>query len=314
LELQAREDGDDCQPVKDCVVGGFLGWIGGGTGQDTLCVRAEVPCPNIASTALLVEHDSSKNSLDLFGKNVTRDEWQFNAAVAQKALDQATDGISELVRRVNIASSVYVLYLAFLVVVTPPFIVYGAKWDQKAFDFLANVNKPLWIFFIVLVWYAHEMFKSIVNSSLYRVIWTNFLEDPCWADPEFLVSTSLAISETCTDITSARNLFNQAGANYRYYTEVENTWQTTAAARRSAGPFYGNPDEDLRQNFPGKCTETMLLDVIQPGDGTVNWWSLFFRSGAFVALLLQPVLAHWFISWFNVLRPLTMNRGRAMIP
>ena len=27
------------------------------------------------------------------------------------------------------------------------------------------------------------------------------------------------VSETCTDITSAHNLFNQAGANYRYYNE-----------------------------------------------------------------------------------------------
>ena len=29
------------------------------------------------------------------------------------------------------------------------------------------------------------------------------------------------VRETCTDITSAHNLFNQAGANYRYYSEGE---------------------------------------------------------------------------------------------
>ena len=58
----------------------------------------------------------------------------------------------------------------------------------------------------------------------------------------------------------------------------------------------------------------MLLGAIQPGNGTVNWWSLFYHGGAFVALLLQLVLAHWFISWFTVLRPLTMNRHRVMIP
>lgn len=71
---------------------------------------------------------------------------------------------------------------------------------------------------------------------------------------------------------------------------------------------------DFPQNFPGNCSPTALLTAIQPGDGKVNWWSLFFHSGALVALLLQLVLAHWFLSWFAVLRPLTMHRGRVMIP
>lgn len=71
---------------------------------------------------------------------------------------------------------------------------------------------------------------------------------------------------------------------------------------------------DFPQDFPGNCSSTALLAAIQPGDGSVNWWSLFFHSGALVALLLQLVLAHWFVSWFSVLRPLTMHRGRIMIP
>lgn len=61
-------------------------------------------------------------SLDLFG-NVT--VFEYNTSLAQTALDEATDAITELVRRINFASSIYVLYLAFLVIVTPPFIVYG---------------------------------------------------------------------------------------------------------------------------------------------------------------------------------------------
>ncbi|CAM9499525.1 unnamed protein product [Scytosiphon promiscuus] len=310
LESDAREGGDDCETVEECV-GGAIGFIGGIVGQDT-CAEVEVPCPDIDSTALLVEYDASQKSLDLFGNNVTDYDAEYTASVAESALDQATNAITVLVRRINFASSIYVLYLAFLVIVTPPFIVYGAKWNQRIFDFLANVNKPLWITLIVLVWYGHEFFQSVINSSLYQVIWANFLQDPCWADPDFLVNTSVVISDTCTDITSAHNLFNQAGANYRYYDQVEATWQ--AVASESGGPYYGDPDVDFPQDFPGNCSSTALLAAIQPGDGEVNWWSLFFHSGALVALLLQLVLAHWFVSWFSVLRPLTMHRGRVMIP
>ncbi|CAM9298163.1 unnamed protein product, partial [Hapterophycus canaliculatus] len=269
-------------------------------------------CPDIDSTALLVEYDASQKSLDLFGNNATDYDDEYTIGMAETALDEATSAITVLVRRINFASSIYVLYLAFLVIVTPPFIVFGAKWNQRIFDFLANVNKPLWITLIVLVWYGHELFESVINSSLYKVIWQNFLQDPCWADPDFLVNTSVVIRDTCTDITSAHNLFNQAGANYRYYDQVEATWQ--AVASDIGGPYYGDPDVDFPQDFPGNCSASTLLAAIQPGDGRVNWWSLFFHSGALVALLLQLVLAHWFVSWFSVLRPLTMHRGRIMIP
>lgn len=109
--------------MKDCV-DGVIGWIGGVVGEKT-CVSADVPCPDIESTALLVEYDSSQRSLDLFGRNASDRQEQYNSSVAQTALDKATDAISVLVRRINFASSIYVLYLAFLVVVTPPFVVYG---------------------------------------------------------------------------------------------------------------------------------------------------------------------------------------------
>lgn len=75
-----------------------------------------------------------------------------------------------------------------------------AKWNEREFDFLANVNKPLWIAFVVLVWYAHELFRSIISSSPYNVIWANFVKDPCWADPEFLVDTSAAIRSVCISV------------------------------------------------------------------------------------------------------------------
>eukprot|EP00903_Cladosiphon_okamuranus_P020047 g18414.t1 len=312
LETEARLGGDDCESVEECV-GGVTGFVGDIFGEQT-CAEVEVPCPDIESTELLVEYDSSQKSLDLFGNNATDFNREgINTSLAQEALDEATHAISELVRRINFASSIYVLYMAFLVIVTPPFIVYGAKWNQRIFDCLANVNKPLWIAFIVIAWYTHELFQSIVNSSLYKVIWGNFLKDPCWADPDFLVNTSLVIRDTCTDIASAHNLFNQAAANYRYYDQVETTWMAVVP-EESLGPFYGDPEVDFPQDFPGNCSATTLLTAIQPGDGSVNWWALFFHSGALVALLLQLVLAHWFLSWFSVLRPLTMHRGRVMIP
>ncbi|CAM9552656.1 unnamed protein product, partial [Ectocarpus sp. 13 AM-2016] len=268
---------------------------------------------DIESTELLVEYDASQQALDLFGNNITAYNEEYAETLAQSALDDATSAISVLIRRINFASSIYVLYLVFTVLVPPPFIVYGAKWNVRIFEVLSTVNKPMWIALIVLVWYGHELFQSIIKSSLYNIIWSNFLQDPCWADPEFLVNTSMVISETCTEITSASNLFNQAGANYRYYGAVETTWQPISEGRTD-GPFYGDADVDFPQEFPGNCSSSVLLSAIQPGDGNVNWWSLFFRSGALVALLLQITLAHWFISWFSVLRPLTMHKGRVMIP
>ena len=75
----------------------------------------------------------------------------------------------------------------------------------------------MWIVIVVVVWYAQGAFRSILDSSLYRVTWANFVEDPCWADASFLVETAGTISQTCVNITSAHNLFSQSSNNYRYY-------------------------------------------------------------------------------------------------
>lgn len=75
----------------------------------------------------------------------------------------------------------------------------------------------MWIVIVVVVWYAQGAFRSILDSSLYRVMWANFVQDPCWADASFLVDTASTISQTCVNITSAHNLFSQASNNYRYF-------------------------------------------------------------------------------------------------
>ena len=92
-----------------------------------------------------------------------------------------------------------------------------ANWKHAFYNVLANVNKPMWILIVVVVWYAQGAFRSILDSSLYRVTWANFVQDPCWADASFLVETASTISQTCVNITSAHNLFSQASNNYRYY-------------------------------------------------------------------------------------------------
>ncbi|CAN0467978.1 unnamed protein product, partial [Ascophyllum nodosum] len=51
----------------------------------------------------------------------------------------------------------------------------------------------MWIAFVVLVWYAHEFFQSIISSSLYNITWAKLPKDPCWAYPKFLTNTSVVI-------------------------------------------------------------------------------------------------------------------------
>lgn len=75
----------------------------------------------------------------------------------------------------------------------------------------------MWIVIVVVVWYAQGAFRSVLDSSLYRATWANFVQDPCWADASFLVETASTISQTCANVTSAHNLFSQASNNYRYY-------------------------------------------------------------------------------------------------
>ncbi|CAN0428758.1 unnamed protein product, partial [Ascophyllum nodosum] len=146
----------------------------------------------IEATDTLVAYDASQSSINLFGNVTTAG---YNKSLAQTALDQATVAITacseDQLRQLHLRAVPRLFGGGYPAL--HRLRVSQARWKHRVVDCLANVNKPMWIAFVVLVWYAHEFFQSIISSSLYNIIWANFPKDPCWADPKFLTNTSVVI-------------------------------------------------------------------------------------------------------------------------
>lgn len=84
--------------------------------------KSDFPIPVILSFSTFPPYTAPLKSRNLVGNSTML---EYNTSLAQTALDEATGVITQLVRDINVVSSIYVLYLAFLVIVTPPFVVYG---------------------------------------------------------------------------------------------------------------------------------------------------------------------------------------------
>lgn len=95
---------------------------------------------------------------------------------------------------------------------------------QDCRQILVSVNKPVWIAIVVLIWYMYTAIVEALQRSEFNTVWSNFNNDPCWIDGDYLASSVNLIGETCANISSNRNLFYQAVYNYQYYHAVEGTW------------------------------------------------------------------------------------------
>ena len=62
------------------------------------------------------------------------------------------------------------------------------------------------------------------------------------------------------------------------------------------------------------CSIETMLDYIGPSDSSFDIWSFLLFSGAFAALLIQPVLANLIITIFKMIDPLSPYNGRIEIP
>ncbi|CAM9228549.1 unnamed protein product [Discosporangium mesarthrocarpum] len=308
LEAAAEDGGLECEYREVCakVFGGCFG-----LGVCEQCKWVRVPCPDVEAKETLLAYDASHQALDIYGETFPP-EIDLNTTVVESFINGATEAISDFMFRINVASSVYVIYLAITLFVAPALVVYGTTFKNAIFQACSALNKPVWVLLFIVIWYLNEAITAVLKSAQFTVVWANFVKDPCWANPDFLVQTSQQIAEVCNNITFARNLFLQAGANYKYYSKVEATWLPTLLDDQSF--LYDSVEHVENATFPGFCDKTAMSLAIEPSNGQVNWGQLFLKTGALVALLLQVALAHWFVSWFSLLRPLIKHRGRVLIP
>lgn len=85
----------------------------------------------------------------------------------------------------------------------------------------------MWIAIAVLIWYIYSAIVEALQRSEFHMVWSNFNNDPCWIDGDYLASSVNLIGETCANISSSRNIYYQAIYNYQYYHAGATTYEKT---------------------------------------------------------------------------------------
>ncbi|CAM9556495.1 unnamed protein product, partial [Choristocarpus tenellus] len=121
LEAAAEDGGEECEYREVCaeIFGGCFG-----IGACKKCKWVRIPCPDVVAAETLLAYDASHQALDVYGELVDP-TIAVNMTEVESFVDAATQAIADLLHRVNIASSVYVLYLAATLFIAPALVVYG---------------------------------------------------------------------------------------------------------------------------------------------------------------------------------------------
>ena len=269
----------------------------------------------------------------------------FNATLPNVDLASETqDYLIQIFQRINIISSVYCLYLAALIFVGPSYNITKGNIINRLQNVLGLLTKSYFIISVLLLWYLIDAliyFLNILIAETDIFLLLNYMTiDPCFADADFVISMYNGAMEICTNMTIAENQHTLSLSNIDYLYSVEETYYTTLFCTDGIGSTDQCPDytlssqsdriydtsdiwmnkNDLYWNTTTlTCQFDQFISIIGPSitndESSFNFYTLFVSSGAFGALMLQPILANFLTNLFTVVfDPLCCVNGRVLLP
>ena len=273
---------------------------------------AEATSPGV--TSLLTAIDQVKDTENQLLSEL--DELKHTAI--HNAANKTAEEIDKLLDRINLASSIYIYYLALCLLVGSAFLPLSPNVKERILGLLQVVNKPIFVLIFIVGFYIARYARALLGS--FELRWAlNILKlSPCWLEGDFLTGIATQVANVCEEISEAGYHFYSTNRTWHYLNLVESTWNLHDSNWYGQSDLF--PDSGGSFNsltFDYTCNPTDVLrhvgaDAITPES---SWFRVLYDTGAFVSLLLPLVLAEFSISCFRLfINPLIVHRGKVLIP
>lgn len=306
---------DECEPL-----GGFLGAIAGAFNG---CEKKTIPreCRTVTdkeSVEGLVELEKQREALQMDivpEENVTKVQ-----GAAEKGGEQILDIINQLIRRVDFAGNLFIVYNVLAIVVGTPLVVYKREKTSRILGAGLSLRKGSFILVVVIAYSIYESVFPLFRNGALALLFRNFTRDPCWVDSKFASSRVSLISETCNNISTLNLKIEQntLTMNLLYYNT--SLFGLCADAERSKAKHPSlDTMERIRQQYdeqsltsPGQCNATELDRVTAdpPHDESISKFRSVMSNGVIAQLLLKIVLTQWFVHLIAFLEPMVLHGGK----
>ena len=119
------------------------------------------------------------------------------ADAVQKAAEDFGD---TLLLQIDVASWCYVAYTILSLFFVTPLVIYRAPLEWRVKRNIFSLNKELFIFLFVTLWWGYSDFTIMVKQPQVQLYLANLGADPCWLDVTFLRDRREIITGKCIEL------------------------------------------------------------------------------------------------------------------
>lgn len=308
---------DECKPL-----GGFLGTVAsvfGKCGKETLPSQCSNVTDKDSFNALMDLEEKRHETLQLRPNQ--------NATEIQTATEdmggQLLDMVAGLIRRVDFAGNLFILYSILAVLVGTPLIVYKREKTSRILGASFSLRKGSFIVLVVDTYSVYEALLPFFNNVDVAFIFRNFSKDPCWVDSDFSRSRHAIVFEACNNV-SALNMkieLNTLNMNLLYYNVslfglcADSNRNKSVHPNQESMNFIRRQYDEKRLQSPGLCNATELdhMTATPPQEANFSLLRFLTSNGVIAQLLIKFILTRWVVHLVAFLEPMVLHSGKVEI-
>lgn len=302
--LQTKSTSKKCDGPKVCYPRDLGGWN---------CGHAKIACPDaLAAGDALDEYEKNQLVYDAYVPylNVTTQKIPYDA----QSIDNQ---ITLLLTRLDIASSIYIVYIVICIWIASPLVLSEAKlWTRLKLGF-NGISKLNWILLILMLWYGYD-YLNVFFTNPHFIFWWNSLKlNPCFLENEYTQTIISKAVTKCTEVYTLSNRFQRTLLNYDYYSRVEQTYANSYFDNNGhitwASIYQLNPQ--LSTIYNTKCNIEELVQYMVPNTTTtIDFNAIMIYGSLFISLFFKPIVGNFFVSFISLFEPLLIHQGYVLIP
>lgn len=237
--------------------------------------------------------------------NITVEDYELTIS------DRSQQVIKRLLRQVDIASNLYLLYVIVGLIISAPLFVYKPSFRSRFLGRALTINKPLWVLIVVVIWSTYDALWAVLKDTDWAFWWTTFTADPCFVDADFTSKRIQAISDTCNEIAQLGASFVNTTFGIQDVSATAFVYRACDKAAPELEDFVLTAEEWENATYVGKCNVTDLNDkTAVPHDSDPDLVNALFASGLIAQLMIKFFVIQFIFHLMAFLEPLCTNSGQ----
>ncbi|GFH53869.1 hypothetical protein CTEN210_10345 [Chaetoceros tenuissimus] len=203
--VKALENARSAMCKKKHCIGGVTGFFRGVFGQKR-CWKTPVACPKHTADQ---ESDTENYRYAQYKRaQELQDAVEKFAENAEKKFEEVSSNagatLAKILFRIDVASSVYVLYKGISLFLPVPLEMFRPEFGTLIKMHLSGASSAKFCIYALFVWWGVEYFSQF-HSVLKKYINPDYLKAPCFADKDFLQQRSELLYDRCDEIVNLSN-------------------------------------------------------------------------------------------------------------